>query len=102
MRGKLRSLSLPLHLHCFSHRNNTGPDVRNTVYAHQAGAAFSDPTKPSFGVIKALAPTEHFDSGGKQGSGNAFVLISFNLLSFELKGDFFTSLEFKNRMIFYA
>ena len=38
----------------------------------------------------------------KQGSGNTFVLISFNLLSFELKGNSLPSLEFKNGMIFYA
>jgi hypothetical protein len=69
---------------------------------HQAGAAFPDPAKPPFWLIKSLAPAEHFDSGGKQGSGNAFVLISCNRFSFELKGNFLASLEFKDRMIFYA
>jgi hypothetical protein len=102
MRGKLCSLSLSLHLHSFSHGNNTGPDVGNTVYAHHAGATFPDPTKPSIWVIKALAVAQYFDPGGKQGSGNTFVLISFNLLSFELKGNSLPSLEFKNGMIFYA
>jgi hypothetical protein len=53
-------------------------------------------------MIKAFTPAENFDSGGKQGSGNAFVLISYNLLSFELKGNSLASLELKNGMIFYA